>query len=156
MFWGRHYLFFIFHFTYIFYIAKLVYIRKKNVPLHQIKSIKIMEATKKYKLTSETIEIDGTILHRIKALKDFSDVKAGDLGGWIEKEENLSQIGNAWIGGNAQVYDSVRVFGNAKVCDNAKVFEAARVYGNAKVYCDAEVCGNEVIHNKADFYKNKY
>ena len=111
------------------------------------KVIKIMEATKKYKLTSETIEIDGTILHRIKALKDFSDVKAGDLGGWVEKEDNLSQIGNAWIGGNAKVYGSVKVFGNAKVCDNAKVYCDAEVHGNACIYGDAKVCGNEVNTN---------
>ena len=106
-----------------------------------------MEATKKYKLTSETIEIDGTILHRIKALKDFSDVKAGDLGGWVEKEDNLSQIGNAWIGGNAKVYGSVKVFGNAKVCDNAKIYCDAEVHGNACIYGDAKVCGNEVNTN---------
>lgn len=35
---------------------------------------------KKYKLTSETITLpNGTVLHRIKALRDFGDVKAGDL-----------------------------------------------------------------------------
>ena len=63
------------------------------------KTIKIMEVKKKYELTSETIKFNGVTLHRIKALKNFSDVKAGDLGGWIEKEDNLSQIGDAWIGG---------------------------------------------------------
>ena len=30
---------------------------------------------KKYKLTDETIEVNGKILYRIEALKDFSDVK---------------------------------------------------------------------------------
>lgn len=29
----------------------------------------------KYKLTEETIKIDGHILHRIEALKDFGDIK---------------------------------------------------------------------------------
>ena len=106
-----------------------------------------MKATKKYELSNETIEIDGITLHRIKALKDFSDVKAGDLGGWVEKEDNLSQIGNAWIGGNAKVYGSVKVFGNAKVCDNAKVYCDAEVHGNACIYGDAKVCGNEVNTN---------
>jgi hypothetical protein len=41
---------------------------------------------KKYGLTGETIEVDGHILYRIQALKDFGDVKKGDLGGFIEKE----------------------------------------------------------------------
>ena len=34
----------------------------------------------KYKLTDETIELNGKTLFRIQALKDFGDVKAGDLG----------------------------------------------------------------------------
>ena len=59
------------------------------------KIIKNMGTTKKYELTDNTINIDGITLHRIKALKDFSDVKAGDFGGWIEKEDNLSQIDDA-------------------------------------------------------------
>ncbi|MBB4077294.1 hypothetical protein GGR08_001625, partial [Bartonella fuyuanensis] len=31
-----------------------------------------------------------------QALKDFDDIKAGDLGGFIEKEVNLSHDGNCW------------------------------------------------------------
>lgn len=37
---------------------------------------------KKYKLTEETLEIDGHTLHRIVALRDFGEVKKGDLGGF--------------------------------------------------------------------------
>ena len=42
---------------------------------------------KKYELTDQTINVDGRTLHRIKALRDFSDVQAGEPGGWIEKEK---------------------------------------------------------------------
>ena len=49
---------------------------------------------KKYELTNLTREWNGRTLHRIKALKDFNGVKAGDLGGFIEKEDNLSHDGN--------------------------------------------------------------
>ena len=90
-----------------------------------------METTKKYELSNIAIEFNGVTLHRIKALKDFSDVKAGDLGGWVEKEDNLSQIGDAWIGGNAKVH------GDAQVYDDAQVFCDAEVYGNAQVYGNA-------------------
>nr|DAE54249.1 MAG TPA: Putative transferase, nesg, ydcK, Structural Genomics.38A [Bacteriophage sp.] len=83
--------------------------------------------SKKYKLTNETIEFCGRKLHRIQALIDFSDVKSGDLGGWIEKENNLSQIGDAWVYGNAKVYK------NASILHNAKVYDNAKVYGEAKV-----------------------
>ena len=49
---------------------------------------------KKYELTGETKEIGGVTLHRIRALIDIPEhyVKAGDLGGWIEAERNLSQM----------------------------------------------------------------
>lgn len=50
---------------------------------------------KKYELTKEFIEHCGRRLFRIRALIDFGNVKAGDLGGYVEKEENLSQEGNA-------------------------------------------------------------
>ena len=75
---------------------------------------------KKYRLTEETKEWCGRTLHRIEALKDFGDVKAGDKGGWIEKE-NLSQEGNAWVYDSACVYDSARVSGSACVSGSARV-----------------------------------
>lgn len=87
----------------------------------------------KYKLTEETKEVNGRVLHRIEALINFRNVKAGDKGGWIEKVENLAQEGNAWVYGNAKVY------GNAQVYDNAWVYGNAQVYGNAEVHGDASV-----------------
>ena len=80
---------------------------------------------KKYELTDETIDVSGTTLHRIKALKDFGNVKKGELGGYVESERNLSQEGNCWVCGNAKVYGNAWVYGNAEVCGNA------RVYGDA-------------------------
>lgn len=65
---------------------------------------------KKYELTDETTTVRNVVLCRIRALKDFGDVKAGELGGYIEKEENLSQEGNAWVSGNAD-YATVKGFG---------------------------------------------
>ena len=74
---------------------------------------------KKYKLTEETKEWCGHTLHRIEALKDFGDVKAGDKGGWIEKEENLSHQGDAWVYGSAWVYGDACVSDSARVSDSA-------------------------------------
>ena len=52
----------------------------------------------KYKLTKNKKTIGEITLYQIEALKDFSDIKKGDLGGWIEKESNLSQqIGRAHV-----------------------------------------------------------
>ena len=96
---------------------------------------------KKYELTEETIMTDGNRkLHRIKALKDFSDVKAGNLGGYVESENNLSQEGDCWI------YDDAMVYGDAKVYDNARVFDNAQVYGSARVYRYSQVCDYEEVY----------
>ena len=56
---------------------------------------------KKYEFTGETKTVFGRTLHRIRAILDFGDVKAGDIGGWVEKESNLSHEGDAWVYGNA-------------------------------------------------------
>ena len=71
---------------------------------------------KKYQLTEESKQIGGITLHRIQALKSFGNIKEGDLGGWIEKEENLSHDGNAWV------YDNVWVYGNAEIDSCDKIF----------------------------------
>jgi len=86
---------------------------------------------KKYELLQDqTIEWRGRTLYRICALRDFGSVHAGDVGGYIECEHNLSQGDNAWV------CDNARVYGDAWVYDNA------RVYGDAWVYDDAWVCGD--------------
>jgi len=62
-----------------------------------------LENTKKYELTTETKVIGDITLFRIRALKSFGSISAGDYGGYIEKESNLSQEGNAWVSGNVMV-----------------------------------------------------
>jgi NDP-sugar pyrophosphorylase family protein len=96
----------------------------------------------KYKLTKNTKDVYGATLYQIQALKDFGNVKKGDLGGWIEKEENLCQEDNCWVYGYAMVFGNAKVYGNAMVCDNAWVYGNAMVYGNAKVSGNAWVYGN--------------
>ena len=94
----------------------------------------------KYKLlTDETKVHEGVTLYRIQSLSNFSDVKSGDKGGWIEKESNLSQDGTAWIYDNAKVYDNAIVYRDAKVYDNAIVYRDAKVYGNLEVSRNTEI-----------------
>lgn len=90
-------------------------------------------SVKKYKLlTDDTITIDGRMLYRIEALKDFGNVKKGQKGGYVESEDNLSHEGNCWVYGGAKVYN------NAKVYDNAKVDGEACMHGKV-VLRDCEV-----------------
>lgn len=69
----------------------------------------------KYKLTDETREWFGRILHRIEAVTNFGNVKAGDKGGWIEKEENLAHDGDCCVYGDARVYGYASVCGKADI-----------------------------------------
>ena len=68
---------------------------------------------KKFEFTGEFIVYFGKKLFRIKSLIDFGDVKRGEVGGFVEKEENLSQDGNAWVSGNARVSGNAWVDGDA-------------------------------------------
>ena len=74
---------------------------------------------KKFELTAEFVtNIFGKKLFRIKALVAFCDVEKGELGGFIEKEDNLSHSGDAWVSGNAD-YAVVTGFGH---CFRATTF----------------------------------
>lgn len=108
----------------------------------------------KYKIfKNEKTDFCDRTLYRIKALKDFTlingkEIKAGDLGGFVESKKNLSQRGSCWIYGNAHVFD------NAKVYDNAMVFDSAFVYGNARVHGNSCVCSNAGVCDNAKVYNN--
>ena len=101
-------------------------------------------------LQDDKIEVSGHILYRIKALKDFGDVEAGDLGGYIEGEKNLSHRNNCWVYDNAYVCGNAYVYDNAYVCGNAYVYDNARVCGDAYVCGDARVCGEAKINKISD------
>ena len=116
----------------------------ENIAFCYSKSKSTMETEKKYKLTNEFVTIGDRKLYRIEALKDFSNVKKGDKGGFVESEDNLSQIGDCWI------CDDAKVFENAEVFENAKVYEDANIYGNAKVYGDAKVYEFAMVFGKAN------
>lgn len=102
--------------------------------------------TKKYKLTEETIIVNGKSLYRIEALIDFGDVKKGDKGCFVEKEENLSQRGDCWVYDNAEVFGEAKIRDKAMVYDNAKVCGHTKVCGNAKVYGNEKIGGNTIVY----------
>lgn len=121
---------------------------------------------KKYKLTKETMCFDGVTLHRIKALKDFGDVVAGELGGWVEAERNLSQEGNCWINMEAKAYGYTEIRDNAVLtcgaiaCENATigddtfVTDESVIRGFTYLYGNVEVSGESVIGGYAKLHGN--
>lgn len=90
--------------------------------------------------------------YRLKSLKDFSDVKKGDFGGYIRCYRNLSQFGDCWIYDNATVVDNAQVLENAKVYKDSTVRGYTKVYGNAIVTDYTVVCGGAKVHDNAKIY----
>ena len=108
----------------------------------------------KYKFTGITKEVYGRTLNQIVCVTAFASIKSGEIGGYIEKEANLSQDGNAWVYGNAKVYGNAWVYRNAKVCEDAEVYGNAKVCGDAEVYGNAEVCGDAEVYGNAEVCGN--
>lgn len=112
--------------------------------------------SQKYEMTDETKVVHGRRLYRIKALRDFGSVKAGELGGWIQREENLSHDGTAWIRDNACVMDSAvvrqaaQVSGIASITDYAIVTQCASISDSATIRSRAFVGGNAKIEGGVD------
>ena len=104
---------------------------------------------KKYRLTDEMQKTDYYSLFRIEALRDFADVKKGDLGGFIEKDRNLAHEGNCWVYDNARVYDRAEVSNDAQVRENAIVAGRARIMENAVITGFAHIWGNTRIRGNS-------
>ena len=115
----------------------------------------------KYVITGEAKEYDGVTVHRIRAATDFlvfkpfqskggeeytaTLIREGTLGGWIEKEENLSQHGMAWVADEAIVYGHARVLDQALVYDHAVISDYAHAEGFAQVSGHAKLHGNASV-----------
>lgn len=103
----------------------------------------------KYEITDITHE-EYPFLHRIRALRDVGDqVKAGDLGGFVESESNLATdpSDGAWIfddaiaAGNAYVDMGSYLRKNAIACDNAYVSHGSVLSNHARAEDDAYLRG---------------
>jgi hypothetical protein len=119
----------------------------------------IPEGEKKYELVPDRqIIVAGTTLYRIRALKDFGNVKAGDLGGFIRSEDNLSHLGDCWVADDAQVYDQAvitddaRIYGRGRVYDHGRVGDKGQVLGNAQVFENGWVFKNGVAFDNAKIF----
>lgn len=112
----------------------------------------------KYEFREEQL-INGHNMHRIVALHDIPmhDVKAGDLGGWVESTWNLSQEGSCWIKDESMAYQLARISDNAIVMGAAEVYETAKVYdeavinGMVSVFGSARICKNMVVASINDY-----
>jgi hypothetical protein len=97
--------------------------------------------------------VNGTIFHnsnganpvfQIQALKDFDNIKAGDLGGFISGYHNLSQFGNCWVAVNSYVLDNAKVLGNSKIV-NSIIMEKANVDGYDTIIEGSTISGCALV-----------
>jgi hypothetical protein len=83
---------------------------------------------KKYELlTAGAVRLGSRELYLVRALRDFGEVRRGDIGGRVEKEDNLSHEGECWIGGYAWVYGDGYVCGDEVVAGNVVIKDSVRV-----------------------------
>ena len=87
----------------------------------------------KYKLTKNTITVDGHTLYQIYAMIDIYApggifvAAHGELGGYVESEANLDQAGCCWVRPGGLVYEDAFVCGcslvggsNLSICVHGK------------------------------------
>ena len=97
---------------------------------------------RKYKILEDSFIIfNGKKLYRIQAIDNFSDIRKGDIGGYVESTRNLARFGNCWI------YDDSIVCGNAHVCDNAEIH-------NNSVVMDDVFIGGYALGSNSDIFEN--
>ncbi len=115
-----------------------------------------LRGEKKYELVpGQQIVMAGATLYRIRALKDFGNVKAGSLGGFVASERNLSQSGDCWVADDGMVYDEgvvsddAQVFGCGRVYDHGRVSDRGQVLGNGQVFENGWVFKNGVVFDNA-------
>lgn len=98
-------------------------------------------------MTDEVQQIGNCILYRIEALKDFGDVKKGDLGGFIEYTRQLSAEGDCWVYDDACVFDGYTgLSGDAKVKGTSRV-ENSSLTGNALVEGHSNISNSSLSGN---------
>lgn len=93
---------------------------------------------KKYELTKE-----GKY-YRITALRDFGRVKAGDIGGLVESEDNLSQEGGCWVDKTSCAIENSRVLGES-YCESGSIISGRAILKNSPKVCDGSLITDDCV-----------
>lgn len=107
---------------------------------------------KKYELVlDKPYNYRSHVLYPVRAVRDFNGVHAGDIGGYVESEDNLSQDGNCWIYGKSKVYGTSVVTGDATVHNsdiyNSVIADAAHVHDSS--VRDSMVLKSALVHERS-------
>jgi hypothetical protein len=88
-----------------------------------------INTNKKYELFQDDWAKEMS-LYRIRAIRDFDDIKKGEIGGFVEGEHNLSHDGGCWILEPAQVVGSSHVSGNARIAGPVRLNDGIHISGD--------------------------
>ena len=112
---------------------------------------------KKYEILMDkenTIEWKGHTLHRIRALRDFGDIKKGDIGGFVENENNLSHKGNCWIYDDAKAMDDSIMYDNSRIYDKSELHDDSIMHNYTRMYDYSELHNNSIMNDDSAMYDN--
>lgn len=109
---------------------------------------------KKYCITDISQDFHDKKVYRIKALKDFGTVKKGDLGGFVESENNLSHDGLCWLFDEAIAADNSRVVDDAVLYNNVIACDNCFICGKVLVYDDSMIKENAILDGEGAIFDN--
>lgn len=111
-----------------------------------------LEEPASYSLMKEKYEITDIShpkypwLHRIRALVHVNEeVERGDLGGYVESDQNLSQGDHCWIYNQAICCEEAYVTKDGRLYDGAMARDSALISGNARMFEHAKAEGNSIV-----------
>lgn len=110
---------------------------------------------KKFELTSTTaFKNKATVVYRIRALRDIPrwNVKAGDLGGFLEYEHILSQDGDAWVAEEAVVTGSFSLIKGAVYVGGESLIFSSTIDGEGSIQGDVTIQLSELNIQSMNIY----
>lgn len=118
---------------------------------------------KKYVLTENRKVMDDKYgskrtLIQVQAIKNFktssgSSVSAGQLGGWIERESNLSQRWNAWLDEESYAFDGSLIAENAYV-EKSSLFDSVCIRGDSYIY-ESKLFDSTIVTGQSEVEKSQ-
>lgn len=128
-----------------------------------------MPTNNKYTIRTDMSKSFGNYtLYRVQSLRQIRPlsyttnpyeglvIPAGTIGGWIQKQYNLSIQDECWVGEQAMVFGNARVRQSSYVGGNACIYGAANIRGHSNIRDHAQIFGNAQIGDYDDGFINHY
>ena len=117
---------------------------------------------KKYEITNSYIYVGIHKLYRIRATRDIQNpykiIHKGELGGYIEKEDNLDPYDESWIESGVHLCDNSKVKDFAYLSGNITLFSNSVISDNVSIFADGEIqiFGNTHIYENVKLQNKNF